>query len=251
MTTLYESYRLETIDKGCECEMDRRAFVDIFLKLFQNAVRKKVRQGQSVKNVYEGIRLKPLDPLLPSIGTHSFEQLEGILPPDFLVKERSKERLICNVDTPFKSNGNTVQKNVTFQKNLIFSVSVGQQTVDLKQLGISNRFLLDQDSIKLVCKIIRKIELCQGIEMKKAITCTRFHTLDTWKNENVSETTKRIRSVLCLRVVTFTSKMNVCRICQHMTMEVKTPGKENIQISEFSGKKHYKRAGENINTRGS
>jgi hypothetical protein len=62
--------------------------------------------------------------------------------------------------------------------------------------------------------------------MKKAITCTRFHTLDTWKNENVNETTKRFRSVLCLRVVTFTSKTNVCWICQHMTMEVKTPGKE-------------------------
>ncbi|XP_045156281.2 uncharacterized protein LOC123522863 isoform X2 [Mercenaria mercenaria] len=236
MTILYESYRLESIDSGYEIEMDRRSFVDVFLKLFPNAIRKKVRQGQFVKNVYEGIKLKPLEPVLTSTATHSFEQLISILPCDFVVKEYSEERVLCNLDTFFKSNGNTVQKNVTFHKDLIFSVIVGQQAVDLKQLGISNRFLLNQNSIDLVCQTVRKIELCHGIEMKKTVKCTRFHTLDAWRNENSNETTKRIRSVLCLRVAKFTSKTNVCRICQHMTMEVKTPGKENLQINDPSGK---------------
>lgn len=62
--------------------------------------------------------------------------------------------------------------------------------------------------------------------MKKSIKCTRFHTLEAIINKITKNTTKPIRSVLCLKVVKFYSKSIVCRICQNMTIDEKAPGKE-------------------------
>lgn len=229
MTLLFESYRLETLDRGKDAEKDRRAFVTLFIALFPEAKRRKLRKGVTVYNVYEGVKLKPLSSLIDQSETNmDFNDICKILPEDFKVEKSSPSSLRCKYITHFESNGEPVSIEIVFQDSLDYSVIIKGKTVDLKSIGIESKYKISRKGINLICTIVKKLKLCQGIELKYSVKCTRFHVIEQWKTDDAKTTTRIIKSILCTKILQFTSKSDACLTCRKMTIntDIKTESKD-------------------------
>lgn len=207
------------------------------INLFPSCKKLKKRiNANEVKSFYQGISLKPLRPLIApnDTSTDMYEILINLVPSNFIFKNKKKEHLEFFIDTGFKVNGHPVEKHLTFLRDFTWKASVGDKEVDLKSIGVDNTFVTNEESVQTVCNIVEKMKLCQGIEINKSLICSRYHTLESWRDCSTQSLTKRLRSILCLKVIKFNARKYVCRQCQKMTFGKKTEKNDENDKSTIS-----------------
>jgi len=240
--TLYDAYYYEHVEQGWKVPdlMTKKGFFMHLINLFPNISKTKGRISKTdTMNFYIGLLLKPIESLQHN-EQHKpcISDIPSFLPEDFNVKHQNTNTVLCEYVTDTASNGHQVIKNVLFCEDGHWELKVGETSTKLSAIGIDEHYSIQKESINLVCQMIRKMELCQGIPLKKYVVCSRFHTLETWKSR--AETGKRLRSISCSRVVSFISQTSVCRICQKMTLGHNTKEKEPIPVTETKTEKETK-----------
>ena len=75
-----------------------------------------------------------------------------------------------------------------------------------------------------VLQIINRPLLCEGVTISKSIMCSRYLTTEIFQNlcdtENTAQS-RKIPSVLCIKVVPLFNKNSICTSCQRMTFNEK------------------------------
>lgn len=153
------------------------------------------------------------------------------LPDVFNISKTDAKRIVCELDTKYKINGHIVKKVLTFSDTLKWSLAVGDTDIDIVSLKIDNSFIIEENSIKTICKIVEKVDVCHGIEISSSVICSRFHTVETLYNCESNQQTRRIRSLMCNKALRFNARTEICKTCQKMTFTTKTEQKENLKSS--------------------
>jgi len=232
---LFTSYSLESKDQGLDPSCNLREFTETIHSLFPHVTRKKIKQqDNSVATIYQGINIKPLDPLTLKPGCPlDSSKIMGLLPSDCRADTLENGTVCCMLETDFLSNGSVVSKTLNFNCDKTFSVAIANNIIDLKPLGISNTFQETKESISTIFKCVEKIRLCTGVRITQNVVCTRFHVLEKLDERSTGISSRQIRSVSCLRVVKFNAVSQTCVTCQRMTKKLKTSdNKENTKGSE-------------------
>lgn len=229
---LFTSFDLESKDAGENQTISKREFHEYVHKIFPKAKRvtKRISQSETV-SVVKGIALQTLGTLAKSV-TSNFKDITKFLTNNFTVCQADDKQVVCSCKSLYKVNGYNVTKVLTFHKNLTWSLSVGDKTIDLPSLKIDAKFVIEENSIKTICKIIEKLDICSGVEINRSVICSRFHTIETFTDGQETQT-RRIRSIMCGQALQFNARSPVCKICQKMTFTIKNEQKEN-QLSSLN-----------------
>ena len=151
------------------------------------------------------------------------------MPDNFNVTKADAKTVICACDSKYKVNGHLVKKVLTFSDNLKWSLSVGDTDIDIVSLKVDDCFIIEENSIKTICKIVERMEICHGTEMKQSVICSRFHTVETMFNCKTNMQTRQIRSLMCNKALKFNARTMTCETCQKMTFTTKNEHKENLK----------------------
>lgn len=194
----------------------KRALLEHIPKLFPQTTKLRKTNATTTKTFYKGITLKSIDcDLEPSL---SLEDIGTILPPNFALKEITNNCLICYCPCPITVNGNTVMKTLTFFINGKWKLQVGDTYVDTTHLDIRDQFERRKQSVLTICDIVSRLSLCEGHRVTTSVVVTRFHVIDMWKRtDTVEKQQRRIRSVVCNKVISINSNISLCIKCQRMT----------------------------------
>lgn len=109
------------------------------------------------------------------------------------------------------SNGNRIVKTLTLTNHCEFEVSIASHLVDLRSLGVDNRFNLNTLDVLTVFEIVTKLKICNGVNMSKSVVVSRFHTLEVFTAGEV--TFKCTKSLNCQVVLAFNGILDTCRVC--------------------------------------
>ena len=77
---------------------------------------------------------------------------------------------------------------------------------------------------------VQSMRLCEGVCVTKSIQVSRFHTLEKWKSSEKEE--RKVRSVICKKLIPLNALINTCRICQKMTFGQKTANVALVNTTE-------------------
>ena len=165
--SLYTSFELETKDEGIEPNISQREFSEYVLNLFPNTERitKRLSSSETVK-AFKGIALQTIGPFLQSMSS-DLKETTKFLPDNFNVTKADAKTVICACDSKYKVNGRLVKKVLTFSDNLKWSLSAGDTDIDTVLLKVDDCFIIEDNSIKTICKIVERMEICHGTEMKQ------------------------------------------------------------------------------------
>lgn len=226
---LYEAFQFELLESGFNVKIGKRLFVEYLLELFPNARKERlnINNNESTLTVYKGIVVKPLGTLLTA-ECLDFGEIKQFLTADFVVIKESESQLTCDIDCNIQINGNSVYKRVTFFNTKKWTLEVSGKSVDLENMFINSTFQVSQESITAVCLSVQSLKLCEAVKVTGSVVVSRYHTVENFKVNERQE--RKVRSIMCNRVVLVNSISNICRKCQKMTLGrlQSQPEKENI-----------------------
>ena len=81
---------------------------------------------------------------------------------------------------------------------------------------IDSTFQVCQGSITAVCLSVQSLKLCEAVKFTGSVIVSRYHTVENFKMNESQE--RKVRSIMCNRVVSVNSVSNICRKCQNMTL---------------------------------
>lgn len=171
-------------------------------------------------SVYRGIALTPLKPLSShdlTGDTYDPLKIVDLVSDHFVMKSSDANKISFTYDTNYYSNGSQIAKCVTFYANKTWSLTICGHETHLEIFEVDKRFDVSKESIELVCKQVVMLKLCEGITVTKSIVCSRYHTLECLIIPGSASPVRKLRSLLCCRVVSLISDTNTCRYCQQMT----------------------------------
>ena len=223
---LFTSFELEAKEARIQPNISQREFSEYVLNLFPNTERitKRLNSSETVK-AFKGIALRSIGPF-PKSSSSDIKDIVKYLPDTFNVTKTEVNYIVCELDTLYKINGHLVKKVLTFNDNLKWGLTVGD-----KDIEIDNDFIIEENSIKTICKIVEKADVCHGMEINSSVICSRFHTIENFYNCESNKQTRRIRSLMCQKVLRFNARSEICITCQKMTFTTKTEQKENLKSS--------------------
>ena len=229
--SLYATFELEAKEARIQPNISQREFSEYVLNVFPNTERstKRLNSSQTVK-AFKGIALRSIGPF-PQPVSSDLKEIITFLPDKFNVIKTDAKCIICSVDSMYKINGNLVRKVLTFFDSLKWSMTVGDTDIDIVSLKVDDGFIIEENSIKTICKIVEKIEVCHGMEINNSVICSRFHTVETLYNCESNQQTRRIRSLMCNKILRINARTKTCKTCQKMTFTTKTEQKENLKSS--------------------
>ena len=181
---------------------------------------------ETVKAI-EGIALHNNGPFPQSISS-DLKETTKFLPDNFNVTKADAKIVICACDSKYKVNSHLVKKVLTFSDNFEV-VSVGDTDIDIVSLKADDCFIIEENSIKTICKIVERMEICHGTEMKQSVICSRFHTVETIFNCKTNMQTRQVRSLMCNKALKFNARTMTCKTCQKMTFTTKNEHEENLK----------------------
>ena len=222
---LFATYILECTDNFLKPDVTQRELSYYVMKIFSNAKRKTMRQGDGFIHVYYGIELLPLGPINTDSNSVNMQIISNLIPDFFSDKEITKECLTLSCKTEFCVNGHSVIKLLTFKYDGTFEVNIGGKEVDLNSHHISNTY--NKDNIETICRIVKSMQICQGVVVSVSVVCSRYHTVEILKDCNKDVESRIVRSLNCRKILNFNSIIKTCHICKHMTFQDKTNNKEN------------------------
>jgi hypothetical protein len=132
--------------------------------------------------------------------------------------EASEKYIRCEINTSYKANGHVVKKCIIVSSDITWKLQIADEDIDLKSLLISNTYQFTKEHISVILETVQKVKICEGVTVTKSVTCSRFHTLERWENTLDEQIVRKLRSVICTKVVNFTSTVSICRTCQKMTL---------------------------------
>jgi hypothetical protein len=144
------------------------------------------------------------------------------------------DSLQCWMQTPCKSNGNSILKEIIFFTSGEWALKISDLQVNLQDINISNTFQCNEKGLQCVITACQKVSLCEGVTVKDNIVMSRFHILETL-NIN-GKCFRSLRSKLCNRVILFTAVNKTCIKCQRMTMFTTT----DVHVSTTSNMENIK-----------
>jgi len=196
-------------------------FSQYIFSVFPHVKIERLGQGKDRKRFYVGIELKPLLPLHNSSDKLCFENIVQCIPGTYTVMEASEKYIRCETNTSYKANGHAVKKCIIFSSDNAWKLQIAEKDIDLKSLLISNTYQFTKEHISVIFETVQKVKLCEGVTVTKSVTCSRFHTLERWENTLDEQIVRKLRSVICTKVVNFISVVGICRTCQKMTLGTK------------------------------
>lgn len=219
---LYQQFKLEVIDSECDTDhenCDNSLFSKYVLSIFPNVKIKRRNKDQKQIKLFHGISLKTENADLNNISHLPINliELKEVIPTSCSTVKINNQDLICEIDTNYLSNGHDVKKTITFLGNSHWKLEIAKKCIDLESLRISDTYKCTHESVSLVFETVQKLSVCQGITVKQSITCSRYHVLENWTDVTEKKDTRKIRSLLCLRAVSFISLSDGCRMCKKMT----------------------------------
>lgn len=228
---MYDTFKFETIEAGREVDLTKREFFEHVLHLFKcKRVTKRLNPTTTTK-VYRGIALKTLGPLAAKCD-REFNEVVNFKPNHFHVILGDNKKVVMTCPTNYTSNGHQVKKIVTFQDNFKWTLKIGEKETDLKSLGVNDNYEIQEDMLKAIFVTVEQIKLCKAVYVDNSLNsviCTRLHQLETWKNTEEEMSSRHLRSIMCLKVVKTNSRVDVCKMCQKMTIKGK---QKNRPINE-------------------
>lgn len=220
---LYQAYRLETIDSFANrVLLSCRTFGRYVRQIYQHVTLTRTMKDSKKSNIYSGVGLKQIQPLNQQEFDYDNDILVRNVPVGFIVASKTNTQLTLNNSTEYYSNGNCIVKSLTFSSNKSWSLEICQKKVNLDAIEITPTYSFTRYSIGLVCKQVSMIKLCEGVTVTQTVVCSRYHILEHLTLPGKSVSTRKIRSILCQRVVSIISATNICRNCQKMTCVQKT-----------------------------
>lgn len=206
-------------DSGLNVEKENSGvFSKYILSVFPHVKIERLTQGNDRKRFYVGIELKPLLPLHNLSDKLCFENIVQYIPDTYTVMEASEKYIQCETNTSYKANGHAVKKCIIFSSDNTWKLQIADKDIDLKSLLISNTYQFTKEHISVILETVQKVKICEGVTVTKSVTCSRFHTLERWENTLDEQIVRKLRSVICTKVVNFTSTVSICRTCQKMTL---------------------------------
>lgn len=228
---LYNSFKFECQESGFTGSIPGlRVLLDNLTSIFPGIKRVRKRDGTEWKTLYRGIAIKPLRPL--DKNRANFNDIIQYIPQSYTIKQICDNKLICSIECDSQCNGNIINKQITFHKDCTWELSICGKTIDLDIVHVKNTFSTEEDSIVSVCYLVEKMQLCEGIEMKRSVIVSRFHTLEKFQKSSSAKSIRSLRSVTCNRVVSFDAKTSACKTCRKMTFSNPLVNKENSNIVE-------------------
>lgn len=153
------------------------------------------------------------------------------IPSNFIVNEVSDKHIVCSIESDCLSNGNVISKKIIFHENGTWELSIGGKTVNLETVHVDNTYFVDKDSIGIVCTIVEKLQMCEGVVVNTSVIISRFHTLEQFQKNSTTPSVRTVKSISCNRVIDFGAHSSTCRICQNMTFSSSDTIKESINLN--------------------
>ncbi|KAH3712410.1 hypothetical protein DPMN_072110 [Dreissena polymorpha] len=202
LNQLFETFKFETLEAGFQMDLEKRECSEMVIHFFN--VQKVDKRISTEKNiyVYQGLTLKPLGAIVnPAENSFIYmNELSKYQGEHFKVISIDSNKAIFSLETVYTSNGNKVEKVITFNNNIQWSLKIGEKDIELESYGINDHFTLDEN-MQNVFTISKQIKVCCGVDVGKSTVCSRFHNVESWKNTDSDTSTRILRSVICLRVV--------------------------------------------------
>lgn len=211
---LYEAFKFEMLESTYYINIGKRIFVEHLMEIYPNISKQRINQKGVLRTLYKGITLKQLSTQKPS-ECSQLSEIKQFLTPDFLVKDENESKLTCDVECDIQINGNQLYKRVTFFKTKEWTLEISGQKVDLASVFIKDDFEMCQESIRAVCASVKIVRLCEAVTITKSVVVSRFHTVEQFNSSETQE--RKIRSIICSKIVSVNSVTNTCRKCQKMT----------------------------------
>ncbi|KAH3797502.1 hypothetical protein DPMN_151083 [Dreissena polymorpha] len=200
MKKVYAQYDLECKDMRENAECSSREFAEYVLALFPHVQRKKVRIGQQTISIYVGLHVNPLPTLKqPIVGEQNISP--NVLPNYCKCISQDADKMTCEIQSDFLSDGNPIVKTIYFKNDYSFQVFIGDVEINLASVDIDGSYNTSFSGINEMCKIVKLIKLCEGVKVSRDTICSRLHVIENLKNKHSENNSRQIRSIMCNRVV--------------------------------------------------
>ncbi|XP_033753116.1 uncharacterized protein LOC117336613 [Pecten maximus] len=229
---LYELYKKQC-DKHSVKSLSITCIAKIVCKLFPDIKFSRIRTGgksgsNNRKNVFKGISFCGLSH--DNIEFITVENLQLQLDESCFLSSRTHESANILMPTNISANGNMLMKEICLNfSNMKWQLNVRGKSIDLSNLGISDKFDRSVSNFKTILRIVKSLDLCVGCD-KDEKTPVPNHILceHVTLSENGQQTTiKKLRSLHCLGVISWFSIKDVCSRCRHNLQSFISNPKEN------------------------
>ena len=126
----------------------------------------------------------------------------------------SQQKTDCYVFVSFTGdtiNRTRVTKEITFYKDGSWEFHLGSYKVDPNILGLGDTVMFGNKDPELIFNVVNRAKVCKGYLIENHDTCK---VIEIWSSSGQGTSEQRVRSSSCDRVLSFTSKTDVCRRCQ-------------------------------------
>lgn len=223
LQALYNAFQFESLESGNTNDCGKKMFAAYISALFPNATKLRHKTKQTTETIYHGIKLHTTS--YDTSVTFPFEKLKDHLPLDLLtIESETKTSLTSKLkENEFEINGCKIYKYITFSNDGRWKLTVTDKEVNLDAIQISDTYECSCQSIRTVCKLANLLPLCTAFPLTKSVIVSRYHTIENLKICDHQQ--RKVRSILCDRVVPFNSAEKMCLKCKKMTISV--PNKNN------------------------
>lgn len=208
-------------------------------KIFKGTLIKSVRtKNKSVlTKMYYGLKWKSL-----TNSNCSLLDIKTISGSDLFVMFESETKLQLGYFNGFAVNGHKILTEVSFHEDKHVGILVCNKEINLTDIQLSSTFLFDSKVISGILDGIRNLNLCKGVA-NSDMSNTEDTLIEQWSDKN-GETSTKIRSTKCKRILTYTTTKSVCDECAPLLSKKfentsKLHGEKldtHIQLSDISHK---------------
>lgn len=123
----------------------------------------------------------------------------------------SETKLQLGYFNGFAVNGHKILTEVSFHEDKHVDILVCSKEINLTDIQLSSTFLFDSKVISGILDGIRNLNLCKGVA-NSDMSNTEDTLIKQWSDKN-GETSTKIRSTKCKRILTYTTTKSVCDKC--------------------------------------
>lgn len=154
----------------------------------------------------------------------------------------SETKLQLGYFNGFAVNGHKILTEVSFHEDKHVDILVCNKEINMTDIQLSSTFLFDSKVISGILDGIRNLNLCKGVA-NSDMSYTEDTLIKQWSDKN-GETSTKIRSTKCKRILTYTTTKSVCDECAPLLSKKfentsKLHGEKletHIQLSDISHK---------------
>jgi hypothetical protein len=209
----------------------RKLFPDVRIKNRRSKDNWAVREA-----VYHGVHF-----ITPTDGREvQYCDISANAPPNVFLMNQSSTSAHFGVPTIHIVNGLHLMKEVIFHSVGQWELRVGTVTVNLAQLGFSDKYEMTTNGIQTVFNSVALAVVCTGRPVTKQTTMNTICVDENWSkqgDENSGES--RLRTDRCSRIVNINAKGTLCLSCQSLmkrkTYEVAHPVNRNKPCDDTDG----------------